>query len=220
MTRDEGVQLIKDQLAFRQTLDVEIVRQMKFAQTTLEKMPNKPWFLVSEDSYVNTTVGEQRVPLPNDFLEETEDAVLRRVMGSPDSSITGRALEKDDYDVLRKNYVNEADGELLSGPPEAYALLGQYFRLFPVPDKVYLVRQIYYKKDLTLDTNVENQWLKYVPMLMLGTAGMLIAKGPIRDAIANSVFQEWVVTDTALLNVQNEARMHANRRYQIGGPHN
>lgn len=217
MTRDEGVALIQDQLAFKTTLADAIVRQMQLAQTTLEKQ-HKPWFLISEDSFVNTTASEQRVEVPEDFLAETEEAVLRYVPTDPEEEEV--ELTKDDYDTLRSNFKDEDTGLFEEGPPEAYCLMGKYFRIFPTPDDTYQLRMVYFKKDDTLDTNIENQWLKEVPLLLLGMAGLLIAKGPIRDQVAASVFSDWIAEGKATLMRQDEERQHTNRKYQMGGPHN
>ena len=212
MTRDQGVALIKQHLAFRQTLDTEIVTNLQFAQTNLEAAPTKPWFLVSEDTYATLTADEERLAIPDNFLEEVEDAVVKyRPDDWPDEPEVD--LTKDQYDVLRRNFAEEE-----AGPPQAYALLGNYFRIFPLPDDTYTIRLIYYKRDTTLDTNVENGWLKHVPLLLLGSAGLLIAGGPIRDKTAYDLFTNWVATGTKLLLSQNVAREMANMTMQVGGP--
>lgn len=213
MTRDEGVALIKQQLAFRRTLDSAIVDQMKFAQTTLEAAPTVPWFLISEDSYAVTTADEERLASPGDFLVEAEDARLYyRPDDFPDSDDV--ELKKEDYDQLKRDFVG-----VPSGPPQAYALLGEYFRLFPLPDAVYTIRLIYYKRDTVLSSNVENGWLKHVPLLLLGSALKLIAEGPIRDDRAGKIADQWIATGTMLLHRRDTLRASANREDQIGGRH-
>jgi hypothetical protein len=104
------------------------------------------------------------------------------------------------------------------GPPEAYALLGNYFRIFPTPDALYTLKTIYYAKDTTLDTNVENKWLKYAPMLILGRAGKFIA-GPLRDTAAMQIFGEWEQIGQTSLIRRDTDRDLANRSLQMGGPH-
>ena len=201
MNRDLAVAAIRRQLGFRTDLASDITSELQIAQAELEKGPTKPWFLVSEDSYKRTTVGEQRLELPSDFLEEVEDGVLRYVPDTPaDNSDESNEVDlvKEDYDILRKNYLLNT-----GGPPEAYCLLGKYFRIFPTPNEAYLIRMIYFKKALTLDTNIENEWLEHVPLLLMGSAGLKIATA-LRDSGAASV---------------NESRMHTNRSYQVGGPH-
>lgn len=217
MTRDEAVAMIKLQLGYRTTGDADIVTCLKLAQTTLEGAPVKPWFLVSEDAASTTTAGEPRLAVPEDFLEELEEAVLRYI---PDTLTDGEVdLKKDDYDVLRKNFFDPATGTTETGPPEAYALVGEYFIIFPTPDDVYTIKQIYLQQDTVLDSNVENQWLKWVPKLIMGEAGKLISGGPLRDQMAFQIFSSWAAEGEALLHRQNISREQAGRNDQIGGPH-
>lgn len=216
MTRDEAVAAIQEQLGFRSDLSTNIITNMKLAQVTLEKGPTKPWFLVSEDSYIRTTNAEQRIPIPSNFLQETDQAVLRYI---PDTLTDGEVdLKKDDYDVLRKNFLDTTTGTIETGAPEAYALLGNYFRIFPTPDDDYLLRQIYYKTDTVLSTNVENGWLKHVPYLLIGKAGGQIASA-LRDSAALSTFKSWENEGRLILLSQNVDREFSNRDMQVGGPH-
>lgn len=216
MTRDEAVAIIQQQLGFRSDLSSQIITNLKLAQTSLEKGPTKPWFLVAEDSYIRTTSGEQRLPIPSDFLQETDQAVLRYV---PDDLTDGEVdLKKDDYDTLRKNYLDSTTGTTQTGPPEAYALLGEYFRLFPTPDDDYLIRQIYFAEDDVLSTNIENGWLKHFPYLLIGKAGGQIASA-LRDSGALATFNRWENEGRVLLVSQTYDREFTNRDMQMGGAH-
>ena len=217
MTRDEAVALIQQQMAFRTTLATEIVTNLQAAQVLLEQEPVKPWFLIAEDSYIRTEADEERVPVPDDFLEEVDEAVLRYV---PDD-LTEEAevdLVKDEYDVLRKNYADSDTGTISTGPPEAYCLLGNYFRIFPTPDDDYLIRMIYYKQDDLLTSNIENGGLKYAPFLLLGRAGQMI-ETPVRDPTAHAEFVRWEAQGRAVLTNKAVAREMAGRSMQVGGPH-
>lgn len=220
MTRDEAVALIQEQLGFRSDLSTNIITNLKFAQQTLEKGPTKPWFLISEDSFADLTSGEQRLALPTDFLQETDQAVLRYVPDDAETIADEIDLVKDDYDTLRKNYEVKAssDADSATGAPEAYALLGDYFRIFPTPDDDYRVRMIYYASDTVLSSNVENDWLKHVPLLLIGKAGKQIASA-LRDSVAASTFAQWENEGRLLLLSQTIEREFANRDMQIGGPH-
>lgn len=214
MTRDEAVAMIKLQLGFRSNQDDNIITCLKTAQIQLELQPVKPWFLVSEDSFKRVGVSEQRVPLPSDFLQEHEDGCLYYVPDDADGPEDHVLLYKDDYDVLKGNFVNEP-----TGPPQAYSILGKYFRVFPVPDEQYMIRMTYYKQDTVLSTNVENGWLKYAPLLLMGKAGQMIAGGPLRDAEAMKVFQGWEAQGSLSLSGQETARNVTNHSRQVGGPH-
>ena len=216
MLRSAAVSLIQQQLGFRSDLSSEIITNLQHAQTMLEAGPTLPWFLVSEDSYIDTVDGEQRIALPSDFLQETDEAVLRYV---PTTLTDGEVdLKKDFFDVLRKNYQDTTTGTTEEGSPEAYALQGSYFWIFPTPDDEYRLRMIYYKRDTTLSTDVENGWLKWVPYLLIGKAGGMIASA-LRDLAAVGTFQRWEQEGRLLLSSFETSRAMMNREMQMGGPH-
>ncbi len=221
MTRDEAVSMIKLQLGFRSNQDANIISCLKLAQTQLELQPTKPWFLISEDSYAFTSSGEQRIAIPTDFLQEVDEAVLRYVPEDSTDPSEEVDLWKDDYDALRKNYANWTNSVtgLSTGAPEAYCLLDGYFRIFPTPDATYRLRMIYYAQDDVLSTNIENQWLKYAPLLLMGKAGRMISEGPLRDKEATGVFLGWEQQASLSLAGQVVARDMSNRRLQMGGSH-
>lgn len=211
MIRNDAVAIVKQVLGFRSNLDTTIVTNMQNQQTKLELMPTKPWFLLSELSYRPTEVGEQRLPLPVDFLTEYEEGCLFYLDGENEDKPT--QLVKDTFDVLTADYKDEEPG-----PPEAYALTGNYFRLFPVPDAVYTLKMLYYKKAALLITgDTENEWLKYVPELLIGKTGSILAAS-LRDFEAVKVFNGMISENMQLLENQNEARKHDNYDMQMGGP--
>src|SRR5689334_20945854 len=168
MTRDEVVALIQQVLGFRTSLQSTIISNLQFVQIQLESEPEKPWFMISEDSFTSTSALEERIAVPDDFLQEVEETVLKYV---PDDTTAEEVdLVKEDYDTLRANYRGS-----VPGPPEAYALVGNYFRIFPTPDDTYTIRMIYYQKQAALVSNIENGWTKYVPYLIAGEAGAIVA---------------------------------------------
>lgn len=209
MTRDEVIAMIQLQLAFRTDQEDNIITVLKATQEDLENQAVKPWFLLSERMTTSTTAAEQRIPLPMNFLLEHEEDGISYVPSDGTASIP---LTKNDLDTLKKLY------GVTTGTPEAYALDGSYFRIFPIPDDVYLVEMYCYLRDTALDTNIENGWLKWAWKLMAGEAGKMIA-GPLRDKEAYRIFSEWAKEGKANLYRENEARKHANVTYQIGGSH-
>lgn len=218
MTRDEAVGFIQEQLGFRSDLATRIIANLKFAQQTLEKGPTKPWFLVTEDAYIRTISGDDRVPVPSDFLQETDQAVLHYIPDNVSVTDPEVDLKKDDYDTLRTNFKDTTTGSTQTGPPKAYCLMGDYFRIFPTPDDDYLLRQIYYAPDTTLDSNIENNWLKHFPLLLAGRAGLLFSTA-LRDSSATGTFSQWVAEGMGMLLRQTYDREFANRDMQVGGPH-
>lgn len=209
MTRDEAVSMIQILLGFRSDQTDNIITCLKTAQTLLESQPIKPWFLLSELSSIITTADEPRIELPSDFLMEYEENGLMYVPDNSDEEIV--QLHKDMKDVLDNNY------KLEKGAPEAYTLDGVYFRIYPIPDDTYTLKMMYYQKDTVLDTNVENEWLKYASYYLMGEAGQIIASA-LRDAKAEVKFKEWVMIGKDTLYRENEARKHTNTTPQIGGP--
>lgn len=216
MTRDEAVLEIQNLLGFTTILQEPIERELKFAQTRLENGPIRPWFLKEDRAFTFTTLGEQRILLPADFLEEDEDSAL---WYAPDNGAPDQEIVKTDLDFLIKNQENfpgtDAAGVALPGVPQFYAISGQYFRLFPTPDAVYKIRMIYFKSDTALDSNIENKWMKYAPWLVIGEAGRTVAVSA-RDKAAEAKFSSIRQEAGITLNTETEARLHANRDYVMG----
>lgn len=209
MTRDEAVALVRQGLGFKTAMDATIVSNMKAAQTTLELGPTKPWFLLSEDATYTTVAGESRVPVPVDFLEEYEEGALYYAPPGEDAE----ALVKDVVDQLKRVYKSTQQAA-----PEAYALSGNYFLIYPQPDQAYALQMKYYQKGVVLNSNIENEWLKWAPDILIGMAGSRVAAG-LRDWKAKDTFDSQAQGALLLLQNQNEARKHANLDMQIGGPH-
>lgn len=217
MLRDEAVVEIQNLLGFQQGQTSVIQRELKFAQERLENGPIRPWFLKEDRAYTNTIIGESRVALPSDFLEEDEDSALwyAPANGAPDKEII-----KEDLDFLIKNQgrytgIDEDEDTVPLGRPLWYAISGDYFRLFPTPDDVYRIRMVYFKKDAPLASNLENKWMKYAPWLVIAEAGMVVAVS-MRDKAAQAEFARMRQSAGITLNTQTEARLHANRNYVMG----
>lgn len=210
-TRDEAVEFIKQICGYRKSGDATIIKMMERAQLELQRGPTFPWFLLSERSQILTTVSDERIPLPANFIGEyEEDGIWLRVdTTDPEQDII---LEKDDVDLLRNLYKNT------TGQPLAYSKDGTYFRLFPTPDEQYQLRMMYYRKaESLLGANIENEWLKHSPNSVIGKAGGWYA-ATLRDKGAMQVFDKLETEARLVLENENESRKHTNRRYQIGGP--
>lgn len=214
MTRDEAVALLKGRLkrVSDTTLDASILAEMKFVQSQLlEGADVLPWFLLSQNLSAVTVVDEERIIVPGTgsrpFLREFEEGALW-VQDSENN--TWNELQKDDYDALFNRFKDE------SGIPRAYALDGEYFRLLPTPDAVYNLRVKAYLRDTALDSNIENNWLKYAADLVIAETGAIIATNYLRDAEIAAKFLADIPVARNRLMVFDEARKHANRSYQMG----
>ena len=211
MDRAAAVSRVQQKLAFRTDLETEIIEALQDAQVELEKETTLPWFLQSEVSSISTVDGEERIKLPSDFIREWEDDPLWYYNASAAEDPDKWApLAKDDLEELREAYPGE-------GAPKAYQLDVKYFRLFPTPDGVYVLKMIYYKHDTTLATNVENLWLEHFPLLLISKAGLSVATS-LRDKDAIGVFAVMEQQHYRSMVNDTEARRHASKRYIMGGP--
>jgi hypothetical protein len=213
MTRDEVVAVLRRRLGNRSTsINDAVIEELKLAQTRLEQVPvanatvlaELPWFLITEEASSATVADEERVEIPSDFIMELEAGAMWLQENS-----TWNEIFKGDLDSLRAtDLANITDQRY-------YALVGGYFRFFPTPDDVYPVKMLYYKYDDVLSTNIENQWLKYVPELMIAEAGIKLAQFIQNDKKVVEFTNDRMV-EVARLNKANAARKHANRSYQMG----
>ncbi len=212
MTRDEAVARIQEQLGFRTDKTVQIQRELQNAQVHYEHSARLPWFLIDEVHRIQTADGEERIPVPDDFLREYEKGTLwywNNTAGvAVDAVYTN--LDKEDIDFLRDTLPGK-------GAPEAYTIGGDYFRIFPTPDAQYWIKMIYYKQALLLDDNIENDWLQHIPDLLTGYAGRVVANSLYNDR-ARGYFGEMETLARNAMVAHAEAREHENRRYIMGGP--
>jgi len=215
MTRDEAVTRMRRKLAFNNSLNATVlVDALKDAQLSLEKEPELPYFLRTEYTSISTVASEERIPLPAlpdapEFLMIVEDSALWRFDSTEDKQ--WKEIVKCDLDALRRLYAESDEDE-----PRAYALDGLYFRVFPAPDKAYTLKMIYYGKDLLLDTNIENEWLKHFPFLLISLAIKEVTEGT-RDTSAYNLAGARETVERARLRTFVIARETSNLTYQMGG---
>jgi hypothetical protein len=216
LTRSEIVALIKETFGYRQVGDESILGWMAVAQNNLEQAPTKPWFLLSERATIRigpTTDGDNRLPLPTDFLAEPEEECTLQYY--PDDDLD------EGVELIKRSFADaKAAYEGNTGTPEVYSLSGNYFYIWPyVPeDGSYLLGMKYYKKATAVDISTENVWMKHSPLLLIGETGKLVAT-PLRDKDALTAFAAYSAQGRAQLDNFVEAREHANMVYQVGGPH-
>jgi hypothetical protein len=206
MTRDEAVARIAFLLGNRSDLNDAIVRELKAAQTQLENGPLLPWFLLSEEATASIALGQERIAIPSDFLREPEEEgalwLFREGTAEPFE------LAKAQYDKARYVYTG-------SEQPKVYAAIGGYFYLFPVPDRAYTLKLIYFAADTSLSTNIENKWLKYAPDLLCGQAGGVLAT-VLEKASASALFAAMAAGARDAISRANTARLEANRVRRMG----
>lgn len=212
MNRDTARARIQFGLGRRTDLADEINDSLQDVQVRLEQEDALPWFLRTEISSTTTTAAEERVGVPSDFLAEWEDDALwyfNDTASEPEDVWT--KLQKSETDLLRAKYPG-------SGTPKAYSLDGTYFRIFPTPDAVYTLKQIYFAADQVLSTNIENKWLKYVPELLIGIVGQEMGVPIGLSAARFERFRQLESEGRTRIRRKNLQLELANRPLLIGGP--
>lgn len=201
MIKSTVVGLIKMRLGNRTDTDIDtrIDSELDMAQYELEQFGLfTPWFLLSDTTTLNTVVGNPQVAVPVDMLQEYEEGAL---------FYDGLPLAKHDEDYLSQRFF-----EAENGPPQAYALSGEYFVLYPTPDAVYPLTMKYYQKDTvpsSLAAGDENLWLKHAADWLLAKAGAQIARF-IKDAEAQKLFAEDVQTASDRVYTKHVDRAERN----------
>jgi hypothetical protein len=209
MLRSQAVARAQRILGFTTAHETALIEQLQDAQQEFEQDAELPWFLRREISSVSTTIDEERVQVPPDFLREVEEDALYYFDPAADDADKYTTLVKEELAFLRGDLPG-------TGSPSHYALDGIYFRVFPTPDEVYTLKMIYYAKDALLTTDIENDWLKYLPTLMIGRAGQVVAAST-RNPEAVVEFKRLESLGLGLLIRGNVARAAAGRTYVMGG---
>lgn len=206
MNVKETLDLLMKRLGNRTDPDLRAacLLEMKIAQESLESSETLPWFVLSEATYAETEAGERRVPLPPDFLRESQEQEFRYYQADG----TKKSIVKGDYDRLRSEF------EGTSGPPEYYAIRGQYLIVFPTPDAIYKVEfSSYYARQEPPTDTVEsvNGWFRNFPDLILARAGFVVASVHLKDPELIQTFSALITEAQRRLFHAEVARDEANR---------
>ena len=102
------------------------------------------------------------------------------------------------------------------GTPIKYARVYRDVHLYPTPDRIYTLNGAYYAKDAPLTTNIENKWLKELPLILVARAGLMIAAG-LRDKDGMSLCTSLNDIMTSKLHHMTVADDAAGSRPVIGG---
>lgn len=174
-----------------------------------------PWFLMSEYASALTTPGEERVPLPSDYVGEYENCKVYIFDSSLAPEEQWKELRKDDIDFLK---ANNPDDTTSSDSPSFYSYSGPYLRLRPAPQDVFTVKWIYGASDtvLTLSPDITNKWLTHCPHLLISAAGVPMA-AKLRDASAQKYFAQRFSTERDVLYQDTLRRFITNDRPVMGG---
>lgn len=198
MTRAALVSLILGRLGGRSgaTLEAQVVAEMQFRQSILEREATLPWFLLEEAA---VTVSAEEVTLPTGFLREYEEDSFFITL----SDGTRKCLDK-----RMPTHIFEDEDLIGSGEPSAYYLL-QELHVFPTPAMSYSGRFYYYKAaDVLSDNNSENNWTLYGQDLLAAETGFLVAKY-LRDFNAAELFSQEIADARRRIVTENVARKQA-----------
>lgn len=208
MLRSAAIALIKQRLGNRPDMDAHILAEMQFVQATLlEGGATLPWFLLTEVATATTIAAEERLPVPSDFLrEDAELGGLWRYDVTQDKPWI--ELKKDEYPVLKARYTT-------TGKPSHYALAGEYFRFFPLPDAAYQIKQVYLARGLPLTSDIENVWLKYAADWLIAETGKIIATYIQNTKIADLFEKDAMVAKNRVM-VEDVARREAALTREMG----
>jgi hypothetical protein len=209
MLRDSAVSLIATRLGNRTDLDSRIVAEMQYVQEMLENREYLPVFLLSDITSLATVADQDYVSLPSDFLREYEEGNLWYYDSTVSAGVSPwKEMSKRPVQDVKEGY------SLTTDSPEVYALLSDKIIVGPVPNAAYTLKFYYYARDAVLSSNIENQWLKYAPDLMIALTGLQVATF-IQDATMINTFGAMATdADTRFMNA-DQARRHANQDYRM-----
>lgn len=180
-------------------------------QTALEGGDQLFWFLITEDATAVTEVDERRVELPSDFIREVDEE--KPLLYVPSDDTDEIQLIKKAYDEALSHY-----GSTAEGPPEVYALRGDYLMIFPKPDDVYTLKfpGYYARQTVVSDTGTENAWTINAPDLLLAETGVVVATQHLQNPDKATLFLAQVARARERLVKLETAREEANRNRRMG----
>ncbi len=216
MLRDAAVDVIMKRLGNNTdtTLRNDIINEMVQVQDTiLEGDPMSPWFLLTEESNAQTTVADERVGLPADFLMPWEYGFLFRYDSTLDDPYI--ELQREDWDLI-KEALN------FPGTPTHYDISGEYIFMRPIAEEVFPLRMRYIGRGLSLAgnygvNNIENIWLKYASDWFIGEVGAVISEQYLQATSSKvDVFKAQATRGRERVRIKNVAMEESNKRRVIG----
>lgn len=215
MTPAEARALVAARIGYRSDLDATIATEMTLVQQELLEDDHefKPWFLFTD--YTNasfiTTVGQDYVSLPTDFLLQIDDTYLYW----QDPDVTGT---DNSWRPIRGN----ALGEVMSwveadSAPTICALLGRRLYLKPTPQEVWNLRLFYYRRDSAPTGETANLWLTYAADWLVAQTAAKIAAEYLQDEAAANIQAASAQRARKRVFMQTEARMNTGFDALKGG---
>lgn len=181
MNRDAAIAEIQEGLGFRSDLTDTIIAAMKSTQRLLERGQTLPEFMRATSQSLALTANTATVSLPSGFLRRVYTPLPYYVASGADDPTW---ITWSDLETAISVY-----GLSSVGDPAVFVVHGSSIRVFPTPRSDLTVTWDYYQKADTLDTNVENLWLANAPELIIGGAGILVARA-IQNKAAEAHFEK------------------------------
>ena len=179
MLRSEAITIIKRGLGFRQTQDAAIVAALKQVQRDFETGATLPeWMVVyAEPQVVSALTGT--APLPAGFLRLHEEYPAYFLNTSGGKVYTPRKNATE----AKEAYPAPAT----DGYPRVMVVQGSALAFVPPPTVDTTIYLTYYRAEPTLDSDIENGWLKNAANYLVGVAGVMVA-ADLRDKGAMDKF--------------------------------
>lgn len=179
MLRNDAILRVQNGLGFTTTLLDTIALRMQEEQRDLERGKTLPPFLLREDQTLSLLINTTDVSLPTDFLRRSEFSLRYTPTSETKSKMIPWKRFDEAYEAIQEN--SDPAG------PKIAILRTSTIRFLPVANANYTITWSYFRKDALLTTNVENLWLANAPELIIGGAGLRIAKDK-RDAAGIQLF--------------------------------
>lgn len=203
MIKSLAVARVQQLLGFRSDLLEEAGQALIESQEDAEsgELGFLPWFLRST-LRILLPANSREIPLPNDYLREYdhERYALWFTRAGP---------------AVRVEYFSPSgDGTLKSGRPcywvdSAALILDRSF------NEAVDVEYLYYRRDNTLEEDIENSWLRYGSRYMIGSAGVKMLG--LENTNAARLFASMQLEGKAQLLRNDAAFRSGSKKPQFGG---
>jgi hypothetical protein len=220
LTKAQAIARIQQGLGFRTDLAEAILLELRMKQTELEEGSTLPWWLVSDTNTFATVTtldsdfAEGKITIPVNFIRFVEDTDISHSLVSIRQD---RILSPVDYDALLKLGV-DSEYEVLTGNPRWWAFHEGHIHVRPIPTIDYSLTATWYAHDADLagvSDASSNQWLTYGAPILIGAAGVAIARD-LEYPEAEDRFLQMYQSALGRMMIDAEIRKSGNRPYAVG----
>ena len=190
MQGSEAVTRIKEGLGFLSGShhDNRIIARLNEAQREFEKGKSLPKFLLQQDQTLSLAAGASSIALPTGFLRVYDDEKPHYL---PTNSTIPVFLARRYFTDAALAYQQYQSGSITvtSRAPEVYVIRKSTIDFIAPANAAYTITWSYFKADDAIVSGAENEWLLNVPELMVGEAGLRMARDA-RDGDAIAIFKD------------------------------